>query len=149
MKLSSKLRAFYLAVAALVLSTTAAMATNEPIPGVDIIVKKDPGGLIVQKGSTSPTGQVTFSNLLPGNYLIELNGNALGMALKKIDPKGLLHTIVVTVGLPGEKPIATSSQPYSFPVAASLAVHVAVGDLNGDASKAKPLNYTFTITLAK
>ena len=34
-------------------SAGAALAINNPIPGVDIIVKKDPGGLAVRAGTAA------------------------------------------------------------------------------------------------
>jgi hypothetical protein len=150
MKLSSRLRAFGLALAAMVLSATAAMAIIDPIPGVDIIVKKNPGGL-VQMGTTDAKGQVIFKDLAPGSYTLELNGKTLNLAVGKLDPKGLPHTIGVTFGLPDQKPIVTSSHLYNFPVAANVTVRVAVGDVNGDgdASKTKPHYYVGIVSLVK
>ena len=75
-----------LACLALALSSTAAMAAIDPIPGVDIIVKKNPGGSIVMHTRTSPTGQVQFKNLLPGDYVIEIDGNTLVKATERLTP---------------------------------------------------------------
>jgi len=150
MKLSSGLRAFYLALATLALTTAAALAIGgEPINGVPVGLEHEPGGIVVARGVTDDKGQVNFGNLAPGKYLIVISADALNMAVKKLDPNGLRFTIVVTFGLPGEKPIATSSVPELFPIAASLAVHVVVGDVNGDASKTKPHNYVGVVSLVK
>ena len=74
-----------LACLALALTAMPAMATNEPIPGVDIIVQKNPGGIVV-KTQTGPTGQVQFKDLAPGEYVIEIDGKSLVAAMDKLTP---------------------------------------------------------------
>lgn len=51
----------------------AALATNNPIPGVDIIVKKDPGG-IVASTPTNKDGTYQFIGLAPGKYDLSVAG---------------------------------------------------------------------------
>ncbi len=75
-----------LACAALALSTTAATATNDPIPGVDIIVQKNPGGTIVIQTHTDSNGSLTLRGLAPGDYVIEIDGRSLVAAMDKLAP---------------------------------------------------------------
>jgi hypothetical protein len=149
MKLSSILRGTYVAMAALALTTAAAFATVSPIQGIPVGLEHDPGSEIIAHGVTDGKGQVSFGNLAPGKYLIVIDGRGLGAALKKIDPKGLPHTIRVVFGLPGQKPIVSSDLPYNGGDAANLSVRVAVGDVNGDSADAKKHNYIGTVTLVK
>jgi len=57
-----------------------------PIPGVDIVVKRIPGGDIVIQTFTDPAGQIQFKNLLPGDYVIEIDGTSLGKAVDSLAP---------------------------------------------------------------
>ncbi len=148
---SSIVRTTSVALAALVLSTAAVLAgIGDPIVYVPIGLEHDPGG-IVAHGATNDKGEFTFANVKPGKYLIVIDAKGLSAALKRLDPKGLPHTIGVTFGLAGEKPIVTSSLPETFPIAANLVVHVAVGDVDGDgdASKTKPHTYVGIVSLLK
>lgn len=64
-------------------SASTAFASNEPIPGVDIVVKKNPGGtkdIAIPPNRTDATGQFSF-NLEEGNYLLNLNFDALAKSL--------------------------------------------------------------------
>lgn len=46
-----------------------ASAAIEPIPGVDVIVKKDPGGKAI-KATTDKAGTFVFANLEAGKYVL-------------------------------------------------------------------------------
>jgi hypothetical protein len=59
-----------------------------PIPGVDVIVRKNPHG-IAMKLRTDGTGSFTLGELTPGEYVIELPGNSLRSAIDKLDAKQL------------------------------------------------------------
>ena len=59
-----------------------------PIPGVDVIVKKNPHG-IAMKLRTDGTGSFTLGELTPGEYVIELSGDSLRSAIDKLDAKRL------------------------------------------------------------
>ena len=59
-----------LAAVALTLAATAAMATVAPIPGVDIIVRKKPGGLAVVVATTDAKGKFSARVAAPGNYTL-------------------------------------------------------------------------------
>jgi hypothetical protein len=48
-----------------------ASATNDPIPGVDIIVRKNPGG-IVTHATTDKAGNFAFNNLAVGTYQLQV-----------------------------------------------------------------------------
>lgn len=46
---------------------------NNPIPGIDVVVKKKPtGGTSIPNAKTDGTGQAAFSQLEPGNYEVTL-----------------------------------------------------------------------------
>ncbi|MES2592653.1 MAG: T9SS type A sorting domain-containing protein [Bacteroidota bacterium] len=49
---------------------------SDPIPGVDIIVRKKPGGIAMRELKTSPFGEFSMSNLANGNYdlLVDIPG---------------------------------------------------------------------------
>ena len=113
-------RALALALAvglALAFSGSVAMATNEPIPGVDIIVKKNPGGSIVMHTRTGPTGQVQFKGLAPGDYVIEIDSNTLVKAIERFTPFA---------------PARHDSGPLRGPVGGSHDGSRAAGAINGN-----------------
>ena len=49
-----------------------ASATHEPIPGIDIIVRKTPGGLAMH-ATTDKSGKFAFNNLGVGTYELSVN----------------------------------------------------------------------------
>jgi hypothetical protein len=59
---------------ALACSIPAARAANEPIPGVDIIVKKNPGG-IVATAHADKVGRFTLRLTEPGDYTVTTSGH--------------------------------------------------------------------------
>jgi len=56
----------------LILATGIASALNDPIPGIDIVVRKHPGG-IVATTKTGKDGRYVIENLAPGKYLLEVH----------------------------------------------------------------------------
>ena len=50
-----------------------AMASNNPIPGVDIIVRSKPGGIAIQV-KTGADGTYKFTRLAPGTYDLLIPG---------------------------------------------------------------------------
>ncbi len=54
-----------------------ALAASDPIPGIDIIVKKNPGGTAVTQTTTDAKGEFTLKDLEPGTYTVELVGKSL------------------------------------------------------------------------
>jgi hypothetical protein len=57
-----------------------------PIPGVDVIVRKNPHGSAM-KLQTDRTGSFTLGELTPGEYVIELPVDSLRSAIDKLDAK--------------------------------------------------------------
>ena len=106
--------------AALLLAQTAVVGTaalmNNPIPGIDIIVKKRPGNIMVHTQSDT-SGRFQLGILSEGRYSVDFDSASLGKAISKIDPesKGPDHTILVVIQLdspadqPG-KPVVSSRQ---------------------------------------
>jgi len=60
-----------LAVAITILLPNNAFASNNPIPGIDVVVKKKPAGNAM-KTSTDKTGKFAFSKLEAGTYLVTI-----------------------------------------------------------------------------
>jgi len=60
----------------LALSGTAAMALGEPIPGIDIVVKKNPGGIPFTT-QTGPDGAYQIKGLAPGSYDLSVAGKRI------------------------------------------------------------------------
>jgi len=150
--MKSKLVRAALAVLALSLSATAALAAaSDPIVGVPIGLEGDPGSIVVARGVTDDKGQVSFGNLAPGTYMLVIDGKGLALTLKKIGPKGLPHTIGVVFGLADQKPIVVTNQPYNGAEAASIRVSVIVTDPTDTVgnAKTKPHNYVGIVSLVK
>lgn len=49
----------------------------EPIPGVDVIVRKNPGGIMVGQTTTDAKGEFTLKELPPGSFRVEIDGKSL------------------------------------------------------------------------
>ncbi|MDA0221976.1 MAG: carboxypeptidase-like regulatory domain-containing protein [Proteobacteria bacterium] len=89
-----------LLILSLVLSLTlpmAVFATSNPIPGVDIIVKKNPGGQIMHL-TTDKTGALDLSKLPKGRYSFEV-----------ADTSRLPKAFVMTFTIPGTAPLVSVS----------------------------------------
>lgn len=76
---------------------------NDPIPGVDIMIKRNPGGIAVQ-AKTDSAGHFTLSGLTPGKYTLQLASKSLDMAIRKLDPKGASHMVSIKIGLSATDP---------------------------------------------
>lgn len=63
-----------MAIAFFCLLPSSVFATNDPIPGVDIIVRKKPGGSAI-KATTDMDGNFTFAKLEPGKYVLTVNAS--------------------------------------------------------------------------
>lgn len=105
---------------ALVAMTTSAFAINNPIPGVDIIVKKHPGG-IVARTRTDARGNFKLGDLAPGQYSIELQSFSWGASNAKLDPNSNGEPRVLKIVLQDAlvssmamaKPLVSSQQTVS------------------------------------
>jgi hypothetical protein len=64
-------RAAIASLLALGLFSATAWASTEPIPGVDVIVRKNPGGNAITV-TTDKTGTFTFAGLAAGNYTLSI-----------------------------------------------------------------------------
>ncbi len=69
------------AVLALILPLTA--LAEDPIPGVDVKLGKNPGGISIGRGETNRNGTVEFPDLLPGSYVVNLNSSKSNVYRKK------------------------------------------------------------------
>ena len=74
----------------LVLLTGSAFAVNNPIPGVDIIVRKNPGGIKAGSATTDDKGMYEIKNLEPGDYEVEFPG-AISTSRSNIKKPGIVE----------------------------------------------------------
>lgn len=134
-----------------------ALASPNPIPGVDIIVKKNPGGIAVAV-PTGEDGAYKFTGLAAGKYDLSVDGQRVqtitvganqgiaGTLNRESDGTASLRingqTEVVPIG-PAGAPVVTSRSNKKLsgtakvtdsesPLPSSREVRVATGDVNGD-----------------
>lgn len=135
---------------ALLLTGPAALAIGEPIPGIDIVVKKNPGGIPVVV-PIDDSGKFSLRLKEPGNHTISTacrqpSGclpHKLSGALKPgTDGEPSIIAILIGLILPAQKASADGTS-YTFTVGdrgiflngqfqGAAGVRVAVGDVNGD-----------------
>lgn len=98
-KLSTTVTAGLIIGLTIALSGTAALALGEPIPGIDIVVKKDPSGLLCAVQGDGGGGFV-LKDLAPGRYVLLLGGSSLRRAIKRLDRSGKNadHLVGVRIG---------------------------------------------------
>lgn len=77
-----------------VVSASSAWAVNNPIPGVDVVVKRKPPGNAVARGTTDAKGEITLKELAPGQYTIELSAKP-GTEAAKLHGAGWLVALLV------------------------------------------------------
>jgi hypothetical protein len=147
-----------LACAALAITSTAAMALNNPIPGVDIIITKCYPChyvLAVHPSPSDQNGKIDLRGLEPGDYVIEIDGKSLDAALDKLAPlpkkksggssfslgfggfssgggSSHRHASQEGAGPIGGGPTKGSHDNSASGGGTEAGVNVAVGDLNGD-----------------
>ena len=118
-----------------------AQNNNNPIPGVDIIVRKNPGGIAVS-APTSKDGSYEFTGLEPGQYDLTVGGQRVEQAITVGAERGLTGmlkrnddgTASITVGKGA--PVVLRGQIASW----GGGIHVAAGDINSDGvERAAPL----------
>ena len=63
-----------------------AMASISPIPGVDIIVRREPGGIAIQV-KTGADGTYKFTGLAPGTYDLIIPGQPVKLVTVSTDGK--------------------------------------------------------------
>lgn len=81
-------------------SLSSAFASNNPIPGIDVVVQKQPGGSIVARTTTDAKGEFTVKELPAGRYIIQVSGKGLEPA--KLAPAVLIGVLAFTKdGKPG------------------------------------------------
>lgn len=81
--MTSKLARFALACLAMMVSASGALAAGNPIPNIDVIVKKDSGDVIA-RSRTDAAGNFSLGVLRAGTYVVELEENSLRRAVMKL-----------------------------------------------------------------
>ena len=159
-----------LTMAASLIATTSARAAPEPIPGVDIVVRRiPPRGSVIQT-KTDAEGKFTIGALAPGNYSVDFLSWSWGTTNSgkaDPDPKGTFHVVLVEILVSSvQTPVVSSRQTVgpgqSFSVRFTVpdtapGIRVVAGDVNGDGrtalpggtAPAKPHQYIGTVTLLK
>jgi hypothetical protein len=77
--------------------------SNNPIPGIDVVVRKKPAGNAIPTAKTDGTGQATFRQLEPGTYEV---------ALPKVPEGGTVSLTTFVNGVPASR--------TDFPVGSSI-----------------------------
>ena len=77
--------------------------SNNPIPGIDVVVRKKPAGNAIPTAKTDGTGQATFRQLEPGTYEV---------ALPKVPDGGTVSLTTFVNGVPASR--------TDFPVGSSV-----------------------------
>jgi hypothetical protein len=85
---------------------------GEPIPGVDVIVRKHPGGRLLVH--TDGSGRARLESLAPGNYTLSLGSQSLAAAMDRLTPPARRNGAAAAAG------------------GSHGAARIAVGDFNGD-----------------
>jgi hypothetical protein len=65
--------AFYL-LALAVVPISGAAAANEPVPGIDVIIKTQPNSVVIIQVTTNAKGEFTLKRLGVGKYTMQLGG---------------------------------------------------------------------------
>jgi hypothetical protein len=76
------------AVAFVVACGSSAFASNTPIPGIDVVVKKKPSGTAVTRATTDAKGEITIKELPAGQYTVVLSGKPGGKGTESAKIKG-------------------------------------------------------------
>jgi len=99
---------------------------SNPVPGVDIVVRKKPGGVpfIVH---TDGTGTFTLGMLTSGEYTIELSANSLRSAIDKLDQK----PIDLTAGTQGQPGIIALLVALLLPAVPTIKSNTETGSSSG------------------
>jgi hypothetical protein len=131
---------------ALVATTAPAFASNDPIPGIDVVVRKHPSGAHIQT-KTDAHGTFKLGDLAPGAYTIELQSFSWGVSTGKLDPNGkaVLRIVQIVIeAAPSETPVVSSRQTVS--PGRSVSIPFTIPDTKG-----APRNHTYhgTVTLLK
>ena len=118
-----------------------AFATNKPVPGIDVIVKKYKPPKIVVQPKTDPMGQFTLKELAPGQYTIELDGKSLVAATAKAGATPEITVVLLRHDKTG------AAKPMTFhgkATARGMTIDFTVPDNVGGAA-----TYTGTVTAVK
>ncbi len=87
------------ALALVVVPMTGASASNEPIPGIDVVVKKKPPKAQPLQVKTDAGGQFVLKDLEPGTYTLQIDGPVLTRVLASTATKSPTPTVQLLIGL--------------------------------------------------
>lgn len=150
-----------LAAALFCVSFSTASATNKPIPGIDIVVLKEPDGKAF-KATTGMDGTFTIANLPAGTYVLSVNPASTGPAEAPVNTTRSNKKQSGEVKLAGdpavtnaaEAPISTSrsNKKHAFKVDTTdtgAKVTITEGPTLPDHANAKALPQTQIIVLTR
>ena len=123
------------AIAAIFLGvfTDAAQAIDDPIPGVDIIVKKNPGG-IAMHATTDKAGSFVFDNLGAGTYVLSVSAPQTKTAIST-SRSNIKHPSISVVG--GVQVATVSVELGAQAASVEVEITAAKGKIIGTVSRAK------------
>lgn len=164
--MSFRLRGIALAALALLsvpVGSAIAQSAANPIPGIDIIVQKNPGGIVVARTRTDRDGHFSLGRLDPGSYVVSLDSRSLRRAVQGIDPSaeetGSIIGILIGLLVPAvqreavQREVASAREPFRpGSRAQTIAVPFRVEEsprLAGTASMASRIGYRGTVSLQR
>jgi len=88
--------------ASVLVFTTAvtAQTQNNPIPGIDVVVKKQPTGTAMARGQTDAKGEIVLRDLPAGTYTVVLTGKPLDEVGKLKGTAAVVAILALGVGKP-------------------------------------------------
>jgi len=85
--MTSKLVCAALACVALAMTSSAAFAKQgDPIPGIPVGLEGDPDPIAIAHGVTDGEGHISFGKLLPGKYVLIIDGPGFVAAMDRLHP---------------------------------------------------------------
>jgi hypothetical protein len=114
------------ALAFVVACVPSAFASNQPIPGIDVVVKKQPAGGITLKATTDAKGEITIKELPAGRYTIELGGKGTGKGPEPAMIKGSTAIVALLALSTGKEPVRPTTYPVKEGAGGVLQVDIVI-----------------------
>lgn len=85
-------------------TSAGAQTQNNPIPGIDVVVKKKPSGTAMARGQTDAKGEILLKDLPAGEYTVVLTGKPLDEAAKLKGTTAVVGLLALGAGKPASSP---------------------------------------------
>lgn len=114
------------------------LASNEPIPGVDIIVQKKPGGIAVANTKSDAQGKFVIDNLAAGSYSLII-GVPQAKAIVSTTRSNIKHSsATVENGVQQESVSITFEQGQERSAVVEITITANKGKITGEIILAAP-----------